>query len=440
MPANYQPGRIPSKTGYDPDFLGINLPLPEFGPELIDEIVDRPELRDGVYADYLNYTVAMHARLRTPVFAALNIDQTKIKRVSRTNNWRIDTRIGSEFQLNNDYYRSNPWDRGHLARRATAAWGDTGRQAKHASDDTFFYSNASLQHANFNQDEWLALEDWVKDLGIDDTNKLNSISGPVWGTHPRSITPQGRDTALIPTAFFKVISFIKDGGLEVRAYLMAQDAAALADKRGRRMFDNQRYQVSVTEIEELTGLIFPQEIPDTNPLFFNASDEAANLGVTETPEHIEVDTPAEVIAPGQHREPVADDEFDIYIMAAMVNPKGPERAGEWVTILNVSEETINLEDWELRDKRGARCKLEKRRLRPGEAARVNPVEPVMLGNKGGTISLINKDGQRVDRVKYTREQAKPQGKPVLFNERCEPITSSSLIAALHSGLVPGEEA
>jgi endonuclease G len=307
----------------------------------------------------------------------LNIDQTQIKSVRRTNNWRIDTRIGAEFQLNNDYYRSNPWDRGHLARRATAAWGENGRQAKHASDDTFFYSNASLQHANFNQDEWLALEEWVKDLGIDDTNKLNSISGPIWGEHPRSITPQGRDTALIPTAFFKVISFIKDGELEVRAYMMAQDAAALADKRGKRMFDNQRYQVSVTEIEELTGLIFPAIIPDTNPLFFNETDASRNLGVISTPEHIEVDTAAEVVGANQQREPVLDEMIDVFIMAAMVNPKGSERDGEWITILNLSEEEVSLKDWHIRDKRGARCDLPDKTIDAGEAVRITPVAPVM---------------------------------------------------------------
>lgn len=436
MPANYQPDRIRSKKGYDPQFLGIELPLPEFGPELIDEIVDRPELREGVYADYLHYTVATHKRLRTPVFAALNIDQNKIRSVRRTNNWRIDTRVGPEFQLNNDYYRSNPWDRGHLVRRATAAWGDNTREAKHASDDTFFYANASLQHANFNQDEWLALEEWVKDLGIDDTNKVNSVSGPIWGVHPRSITPQGRDTALIPTAFFKVISFIKNNELEVRAFIMAQDSAALADKQGKRMFDNQRYQVSVTEIEELTGLIFPSIIPDTNPLFFNDSSESNALGVITTPEHIEVDTPNEVIGVDEQREAIKDEMIDVFIMAAMVNPKGAEREGEWITVLNLSDKAVNFDGWYLRDKRGACCFVIDQTLEPGEAMRVKPVEPMMLGNNGGHISLWNEKNERVDRVKYTSAQAGQEGKPIWFNERSEPISSNDLIAALHTGIAP----
>ncbi|NER83292.1 MAG: endonuclease, partial [Leptolyngbya sp. SIO1D8] len=143
--------------GYDPDFLGQTVPLPDFSPSLIGFVLNKPELVDSVYAHYHNYTVAMNKDLRTPLFAALNIDQAKIHQVNRIDDWRIDTRIGAENQLNNDYYFSNPWDRGHLARRSSAAWGDSRREAKLAADDTFYYSNAALQHGNFNQDEWLAL-------------------------------------------------------------------------------------------------------------------------------------------------------------------------------------------------------------------------------------------------------------------------------------------
>ncbi|MEM9787015.1 MAG: DNA/RNA non-specific endonuclease [Pseudomonadota bacterium] len=415
------PLTIASKTGYDPDFLGVNVPLPEFGPELVDFIVLRDQLRDGVFADYVNYTVATHAVLRTPVFSAMNIDQARLKSVDRTDNWRIDTRIGRDFQLNNDYYRSNPWDRGHLARRASAAWGDTARQAKHASDDTFFYSNASLQHANFNQDEWLALEDWVLMDTPDDTDRISSITGPIFGDTPRSITPQGRDTALIPSAFFKVVSYIRDGALEVRAFIMAQDAAAIRDRRGRRMFDNQRYQVSVTEIEEQTGLIFPQVLPELNPLFFNPNAEMAEkLHITSFPERIEVDDPAHIIAMDQMRDEVLVHGPAVFIVAAMVNPKGADREGEWVTIMNLSGEPVNLDGWSLSDTLRQPLALDGT-LEPGMAMRLGPVTPLQLGNDGGTLCLYDADKCRIDRVRYRGEDV-DEGLPVSFLDRSRPIS------------------
>lgn len=101
-------------VGYDPEFLGsgIDLPLPSFSPSLIGDVLNKPELRDGIYADYVHFTIIMNRARRSPILAALNIDQNLLKGARRKRGWDIDTRIGAEFQLDNDYYRANPWDRG----------------------------------------------------------------------------------------------------------------------------------------------------------------------------------------------------------------------------------------------------------------------------------------------------------------------------------------
>ena len=400
--------------GYDPDFLGQTVPLPDFSPSLIGFVLEKPELVDGIYAHYHHYTIAMNKELRTPLFAALNIDQDKVKSVSRSDHWRIDTRIGAANQLNNDYYVSNPWDRGHLARRSTAAWGDSSREAKLASDDTFFYSNASLQHENFNQDEWRALEDWVKDLTLDATNKISVFSGPIFGEFARSITPQGRPTALIPSGFFKVVAFInQQEKLEARAFMMMQDEVALQDKRGKRLFDFQRYQVSITEIEEITGLIFPQQLPDNNPLFFNENaDATTNLNVNQFPERIEVDDSVEMIGMNDRRETVRDQEVPIFIAAALVNASGNESRGEWVSIINLSNKSVDFEGWKLKDPQSERRISGV--LGPGAAMQIKPLSPISLANSGGSISLYNPAGERVDRVKYSVQSKALEDKPVIF--------------------------
>jgi endonuclease G len=86
----------------------------------------------------------------SPVVLCLNIDQALLKSTNRSNRLRIDPRIGFENQFDNDYYASNPWDRGHMARRTSAAWGPTKRDAQYAADQ-IYYSNSTLQHANLNQ-------------------------------------------------------------------------------------------------------------------------------------------------------------------------------------------------------------------------------------------------------------------------------------------------
>ncbi|MCP4474508.1 MAG: DNA/RNA non-specific endonuclease [Gammaproteobacteria bacterium] len=286
-------------SGYNPDFIeGVHLPLPSFSPSLDGLILKNDQLRTGVYADYINYTVVTNKKVRAPILAALNIDQAQLKQTTRSDNWKIDSRIGAQHQLGNDYYAKNPWDRGHLARRASAAWGETQRQAQRAADETFYFSNAALQHKNFNQDEWLALENWVAELNLSKDDKVTSFSGPVYSEFSRTITPQGHESANIPAAFFKVVCFFnkQSNRLDVRAFLVPQDAVTLKDRSGRRMLDFQTYQVSIAEIEALTDLQFADEIYQMNPLFFSENSEAREeLNVNNFPEHIEINTAADII-------------------------------------------------------------------------------------------------------------------------------------------------
>ena len=406
--------------GYDPNFLAQEVPLPSFSPSIDGDVLRRVELRDERFADYVNYTVAMHRPFRTPLFAALNVDQDLKRKTKRSNNWRIDSRIGAENQLDNAYYRHNPWDRGHLARRDTAGWGSTQKIAQRSSDETFYYSNASLQHENFNQDEWLALEDWVAGLDLDEDDRFSVFSGPVFGDFMRAIRPVGREPGFVPPAFFKIVFFMnKSGELDVRAFLVPQDEEALEDKRGRRMFNHQFYQVSVAEIEELTGLDFPEILPERNPIYYNPSDDARDRNVHELPERREVDGPDDIIRNNDEPRPIRfmDEEVDVFIAAALVNPEGDERKGEWVSIINLETTEVSLDGWTLVDDKRRKKRLSGS-LGPGEALRVQPLSPVQLANnRKAFIQLINDKDEQIDRVPYTRQQAQVQGRPIIFAYR-----------------------
>ncbi len=431
-------------VGYNPDFLGdgFKVPMPTFRPELVGDILSASGLAskdDGnqalgnIYADYPNYTIVTNRARRQPILAALNIDQKKIFQVPRRDRWRTDSRIGREFQLDNDYYRSNPWDRGHLARRSSAAWGVDFRAAQVASDETFYYSNASLQHENFNQDEWLALEDWVAELTIDLTDRIVSFSGPIYSDTGRAIRPVGRVAADIPSAFFKVVCFVNaQKELDVRAFVMYQDSDLLRDKFGRRFFNYQTYQVTISDIEDLTGLEFDDSVYQANPLFFSLAPDSARRGelnIASTPERIEVTDRSELIGHNEPRDFVADDLLDVFIAAAVVNPKGDERKNEWVSIINLSNESVDLDGWILCDQKQRRLELNKvidenkLGLEPGESVRVQPLGNVMLANSGGAISLYEAPkpgetkGRRIDRVHYTRQDAREEGRALTFLNR-----------------------
>ena len=184
--------------------------------------------------------------------------------------WNIDPQVG-RYQLDNSYYVENVYDRGHLARRSAAAWGATEDEARAASNSTMFYSNACLQHENFNQDEWLELEDWVKNLRHTANNRISVFSGPIYSRRDGTSKVIGSPPAEIPSAFFKVVCYIdKRGNHATRAFLMAQDSEALSDKNGKsKRFDLGAYQVAVRIIEDETGLVFDDEIKNADPLNSN---------------------------------------------------------------------------------------------------------------------------------------------------------------------------
>lgn len=429
---------------YNPNFLGEDtpLPLPTLSPAVIGNVLsDRLQLRDGIYADYVNYTIVMNRLRRSPLYAALNIDQNQLKDSRRKRGWDIDTRVGGEFQLNNDYYKSNPWDRGHLARRSSLSWGATAREAKKASDATFFFTNATLQHENFNQDEWLELENWIKFLTLDEDGKITEFTGPIYGEFGRMISPSGRPPAETPSAFFKIVCFIskETKELDVRAFIMFQDSEALANKRGKDFIDFQRYQVTVSEIESLTGLDFADEIYEKNPLLYNEDEEKKErLNIPDFPERIEVDVPEEMISKEEKRDFAVDEKMPVYIAAAMVNAVGEERANEWISIINLSEKEVDLTGWSLSDMRREPLNLSDALsgdalvLLPGEAVRVQPVEPVILSNRSGVIALHEPAseslprGRRIDRVHYSDEQANREGVPIIFNNRWERASASKI--------------
>lgn len=256
--------------GYDAAFLCKNniVDLPRFSKELLKDVLNRNDLpathfRDKYYTNYIHFSIATNKSLRQPIVTALNIDQKLIKSVKRKS-WKLDPQVG-KYQLDNSYFKNNSYDRGHLVRRSAAAWGETKEEAKAASDATMVYSNVSLQHENFNQDEWLYLENWVKRLKLDSTDKISCFSGPIYTSRHAADKYIGDPPAKIPTAFFKVVCYIDENGkLGSRAFILPQDKEAISSKNANKHLDLCVYQVPISIIQEETGIMFSKTIIDSN--------------------------------------------------------------------------------------------------------------------------------------------------------------------------------
>lgn len=87
---------------------------------------------------------------------------------------------------------------------------------------------------------------------------------------------------------------------------------------------------------------------------------------------------------------------------------------ETVTLLNRSAQEVNLDGWSLIDRLGWRMTLGPSIVPPGEAIRIAGDAPIQLGNRGGTITLLDTDGLKVDGVAYTAGQASDEGTTIIF--------------------------
>lgn len=108
----------------------------------------------------------------------------------------------------------------------------------------------------------------------------------------------------------------------------------------------------------------------------------------------------------------------VRLIAALVNPLGDDAGQETVTLLNVSAATINLAGWQIRDRQLQSANEPGLALvgmlGAGEAMRVPLRAPVLLGNQGDDIVLVDPAGAVAQTATYTRGQGSRQGVTVLL--------------------------
>ena len=103
----------------------------------------------------------------------------------------------------------------------------------------------------------------------------------------------------------------------------------------------------------------------------------------------------------------------VRIVGALVNPIGPAPEPETITLLNASPGQVELTGWKIADR------LKNEQSLTGTIAAGVPLTvpvrpPVQLGNKGGTITLLDGRGLKVDGVSYTEQQARLEGWTLIF--------------------------
>ncbi|MDW6003973.1 DNA/RNA non-specific endonuclease [Vibrio mangrovi] len=271
------------RSGYTNDFLPgffIEMPTPNLAVQ--GDILQPPGLPEGkVVVPYIHYSLLMSKSTKQALCSAANVDNSKQQTISgaKGRKWFIDDRVGKEHQIINDAYTGTPWDRGHLTRRTAVTWGDYST-ALAASNDSCAFTNACMQHENFNEDEWRVPELAVANFNMAKENRLNIMTGPVFTLCDRFFTKgPGFDPVRIPSGFWKTITYVdaNSGELITAAYLFFQDIDTLKTKKAKQRIQLRNFRITTTELQLWTGLQFDKQMFDSNPLKFYSGPEAVKV-------------------------------------------------------------------------------------------------------------------------------------------------------------------
>ncbi|TDB64462.1 DNA/RNA non-specific endonuclease [Arundinibacter roseus] len=161
----------------------------------------------------------------------------------RENEFMPDPVVKSGTAITTDYTKSG-FDRGHLAPAADF------KNSYQVMKETFYMSNISPQHPQFNRGIWLELEKMVRIWAVK-YKKVYVVTGPVLKNGLPTI---GRiNKVAVPEQFYKVILYVNPPYVKGIAFLMKNEPSQQ---------ELSTFVVSIDQIEKLTGIDFFPRLPD----------------------------------------------------------------------------------------------------------------------------------------------------------------------------------
>jgi endonuclease G, mitochondrial len=274
------------RKGFQSTFLDktIAVPLPDLGALAAEatKLITKPGPNGAYVLDYRGYSLVMHKARKFAIYTAANVDGEHRYKLSRPHDeWHYDPRIERTDQVGAFYYEKNQFDRGHLTRYEDMEYGGTVTEALQSAADTLHFANCCPEHAKFNQGKqlWQGLEQHILEQAIETgrfaaqvfTGPVLDMGDPIW--------ERFKDIQY-PLKFWKIAVALTNGanGLGLFAAGFILDQTDVIAQYGIEATEEvpfsafKTYQVSIEEIERLTGLTFKggatgaESLRDVDPL------------------------------------------------------------------------------------------------------------------------------------------------------------------------------
>ncbi len=198
--------------------------------------------------------------------ASMILPDIKTGNFGRTNDFRIDTTITTGSSEEADFflktrtdedkyeYDGYGYDRGHLAPSADYRWSQTAMSA------TYFYSNMTPQHPDFNRGKWASVEAFFRAYVMENEIEIVVYTGPVLYDNMPQVKRSINEMSL-PDEHYKIAIDLKNE--LVISFLMPN-----------HRIDNpiEDYVVTIDSIEAKTGLDFLTQLPEDKETYLESQN------------------------------------------------------------------------------------------------------------------------------------------------------------------------
>jgi endonuclease G len=202
-----------------------------------------PTSTSGQIVKHTYYTLSYCEKDEQPEWVYYELTSEMVRgRQPRSDDYRPDFQI-STISAQLEDYRGSGFDRGHLCPAGDMKLNPT------SMSESFYLSNMSPQDKDFNAGIWNTLEDRVRKWALT-FERIYVVTGGVLTSNKGKI---GSNGVSIPKYFYKVIYDPRWPGKMI-AFLVPNENSEKA---------LQNYIVTVDSLENLTGIDFFPELPDS---------------------------------------------------------------------------------------------------------------------------------------------------------------------------------
>jgi endonuclease G len=189
------------------------------------------------------YSVGYDPSRRAPMWTAFTVGRERSD-ASRDNNARFlpDPDLPSEFQAQDEDFRGNPYDRGHLVSPV-----DARSLGADAEREAYYYTAVVPQAEATNRGIWLGLEQYTRELAAR-TGPLYVLSGPIYSAGRTLVIGPGETR--VPVALYRILLRRDSAGSWRGLAFAVLNDGSVGD------FVPESFVVAISDVEARTGLVF----------------------------------------------------------------------------------------------------------------------------------------------------------------------------------------